>query len=184
MFLTKHLFSNHWMRSILMGLAFGSIAFLIVFYQITIPIPGTNTHSDPREIFTILGSALGGFPAGIVIGFLAGAPTSATTRFASIFAHLLSAFFIAFVYNYFLSSLKSKFLILFWIFLIPINFIFVLAPAYILGLILFYQQQVNFFPLLGTIITGARIEILYTTLFTTAVMGALPAKLRKPIFKS
>lgn len=154
----------------------------LVKQNIVIPILGSNAHSDPREISTIIGSALGGPPAAIIIGFLSGLPTQPNIRFASIFAHILSALFVSLIYNYFLYKFKSyKFLFL-WAITVAGNFYLVLIPSYLLGLLIFHTPPQTFLSQYLIIANGAKLEFFYTVLFTTAFIGALPKNLRKPIF--
>ena len=173
---------KRWVKSILIGLTTGLLSFLIVKFAIYIPIPGTVTHTDPREIFTVLGSALGGFPAAVICGVLSGIGTSENTRYASVFAHLLSAFYVAFLYNTFLYKLKTLPLIIWWSVMVLVNFYLVLAPAFILGLYIFNSPPENPISLYTSIIEGANMEIIYTVFITTAVINALPKNLKKPVF--
>ena len=55
---------------ILMALAFGIAAALVVFSGLLIPIYGETINADPRELFITLGSALAGPIGGIIIGFM------------------------------------------------------------------------------------------------------------------
>ncbi len=182
MFLNQAKNQKRWVKSILIGFITGILSYLIVKFMIFIPIPGTITHSDPREIFNILGSALGGFPAALISGTLSGIGSDENTRYASIFTHLLSAFYIAFLYNKFLYKLKTLPLIFWWAVTVLLNFYIILAPGFIFGLYIFHAPPENPFSLYSSIIKGANIEIVYTVIITNAVINALPKNLRKPIF--
>lgn len=182
--INKSVLLKKWSKSILIGLIAGLAAFFIVQQKFYIPIPGTTTHTDPREIFTILGSALGGVPASLIIAFLAGIAVDESARFASIFAHILSALFVTLLYNYVVYKLNAFKLAVGWLFTITANLYLVLAPGYLIGLALFTSNPPDFLSTYLSIINGAQIEFLYTIIITTAIILALPKNLRKPIFTS
>ncbi len=57
-------------KNLVIAVAFGITAFLIIYFEIFYSIPGTILLSDPREVIVTLGAALTGPIGGIIVGFL------------------------------------------------------------------------------------------------------------------
>ena len=79
---------------------FSAAAFLVRWAGLVIPVIGTMTNIDPREIFVTLGAAVTGPVGGLVIGFFSGLPTiSVALGPTSIMAHSISGVLIGFLYK-------------------------------------------------------------------------------------
>lgn len=63
-------------HGLMIALICGLIALVLVLAQLTIPIPGTQVVTDPRETAVTIGAAISGPIGGILIGLLAGAGVS------------------------------------------------------------------------------------------------------------
>jgi LytS/YehU family sensor histidine kinase len=58
--------------ALIVAAVFGVAALLVVIAGLHVPIPGTEVVTDPRELFTTLGSGLTGPVGALLIGILAG----------------------------------------------------------------------------------------------------------------
>lgn len=171
------------LKTLLIGIAFGVMAFLIVIAGIHFPIPGTNVVTDPREIFVTFGSAISGPIGALLIGILAGIREPGGIEKASLLAHIIGALWIAFAYKKLLVRyFKGASVFLGWILsVIAYYFVFVIT-GFALGLKFFHNDPTTFYQLYAGISKGVVFEVILTVIITTLVLVALPKKYRLPLW--
>jgi hypothetical protein len=169
-------------RQIGMAAAFGGAALAIVLAGLTIPIPGTAVVTDPREPFTTIGSSLTGPIGGIVIGILAGIAEPGIPL-ASLLAHIVGCVYMGLAYKHLVyNRLQGRAFLAGWAALVLVYYYIVVVPLFVVGLILFYGDTTGFGALLAALEAGATPETILTTIVTTIIMGALPARYRRPVW--
>lgn len=162
----------------------GLVAFTLVFLQITVPIPGTNVVTDPREVAVILGAAISGPVGAILVGVLAGIAVPDGNALASIVSHVLAGIMITLVYRSLTQVLRRstfRFAIL-WGLSVAAYFYVVLMPSFILTHNLYHPEPYDFWPVYATIARGALGEAILTVTISTAVMVVLPRRYRRPLW--
>ncbi len=172
-------------RQVGIAAAFGGAALALVLAGVTIPIPGTPVVTDPREIFTTTGASLTGPIGGIVIGILAGIAEPGIPL-ASLLAHIIGGIYNGLVYK----NLSWRFRennvlrLVLWAVQVLGYYIVVVVPLFVVGLVIFYPdpEYGGFFALLGALEVGALPEAVLTTIVTTIIMAALPARFRRPLW--
>ena len=162
----------------------GLVAFSFVFLQITVPIPGMDVVTDPREVVVILGTAISGPLGAILVGVLAGVAVADGNALASIVSHGLAGMAITLAYRYLTRVLRRstfRFAIL-WAISVAAYFYVVLMPTFILTHNLYHPEPYDFWPVYTTIARGAFAEAIGTMIITTAVMVILPRRYRRPMW--
>jgi hypothetical protein len=169
-------------KAIVTALAFGAAALVIVLTHLTVPIPGTEVVTDPRELFASIGAALSGPVGGAAVGILAGI---AVPRFpaASVIAHIVGGVWMGIAYKRLVYK-QSRMLayLLGWVGIVLAYYYLFLMPSFIAGLALIYGERVPFARMYADIAEGALPEALLTALMTTIAMSALPGKYRRPLW--
>jgi hypothetical protein len=168
-------------RQIGIAAAFGGVALAIVLAGLTIPIPGSQVVTDPREIFTTTGAALTGPVGGIVIGILAGIAEPGIPL-ASLLAHIVGAIYMGFAYRVVYNRLSGNIRLAGWAVLVVIYYLLIVVPLFALGLVLFYPdpEAGGFLAILGVLEVGVIPELIFTTVVTTVIMAALPERFKRP----
>ncbi len=169
-------------RVIVVALVFGGAALAIVLIHLTVPIPGTEVVTDPRELFTTIGAALSGPVGGVLVGVLAGIAVPGFP-WASLLAHIVGGLWVGIAYKKLVYP-RSRMLVylLSWAGMTLAYYYVFLMPSFILGLTLFYGEGGTFVPMYASIAQGALPEALLTALITTIAMFALPGKYRRPLW--
>jgi hypothetical protein len=177
-------------RALVVALAGGGIALLLVLAQLTIPIPGTGVVTDPREIFTTLGAGFSGPVGGLLVGILAGVAEPGIPL-ASLLAHIAGGLWMGLAYKKLVyARLKMPVRLLGWAALVLIYYYVFAITGFALGQRLFYPADfVQYYGANASVLDayaalaqGVVTEALLTTLITTLVMVALPEKYRRPLW--
>ena len=182
---------------IVVSIAFGAIAFVIVAAELFVPIPGTGVVTDPREIYTTLGAALTGPIGGSIIGIFAGI-SEALIRdpagripLASLIAHISGGLWMGWAYKKLVyQKLEMPVMVLGWVGLVLVFYFVFAIPGFVIGQFLFYPEQYAAFygegaPVVqayGTLAPGVVREALLTALTTSLVIIALPKRYRRPLW--
>jgi hypothetical protein len=171
------------LKAVIIATVFGCIALAIVLSGIHLPIPGTTVVTDPRELFTTIGSALTGPIGGIVIGFLAGVAEPQGIPLASILAHLLGGLFMGIVYkNIVYKKIDSFQMYLFWPIAVLAYYFIIVVPGFAVGLNVFYNDPTPILDNYLAISKGAFFESIFTSIVTALGLYAIPKKYIKPLW--
>lgn len=178
-------------RLIVVALIFGGIALVIVVAGLHLPIPGTGVVTDPRELFTTIGSALTGPIGGVIIGALAGIMEPDGIAAASVLAHVAGCLWMGFTYKNLVYK-RPQFIVrlLGWALLVIAYYMIVVVPGFVIGIALFYPAyytegfgDISLFQAYLALAGGAIPETIFTTVATALVMMiALPRKYQKPLW--
>ena len=167
--------------TLMIAVVFGLVILAIVLAGFTIPIPGTNVVTDPREIFVTIGSALTGPIGAVIIGFFAGIAEPGGISAASLLAHIAGSLWMAFSYkNLVYKPFRMPERLLAWIFLIVIYYGLIIS-GFVMGLMVFYGGEEPM-ALFASLAKGAALELLITTIVTTLVLVALPSSRQNPLW--
>ena len=169
---------------IVVALAFGGAALLVVLAKITFPIPGTPVITDPREVFTTIGASLSGPIGGIIIGILAGI-AEPDIPLASMLAHILGGIFSGFAYKTVTWRFieKKPVFIAAWVVQVLIYYFAVVLPLFVIGSMVFYPDpEYNFSTFYRDLSLGVVREVILTVVITAIVMLALPKRNKKPLW--
>ena len=179
------------LKILAIALPFGLAAFLCVYGGLTIYVQGTQSTTDPREIFVTLGAALTGPIGAVLIGVLAGIYDPLPGLYpATIAMHVAGALWMAFAYKKLVFEKFASWLFFpAWIGLVAVYYLIFVIPAFVVGISLFPDLLAQTFPdstpaqALG-IFYRAVIwpELVLTSLITAAILALLPKKLRKPLW--
>lgn len=177
------------LNALVISVATGCISLISIYTNVHFFIPGTNALSDAREIFNSIGAAISGPIGGFIIGTISCliAPSD-EIKLYSMFQHWMSAIWIGWAYkNLVYEKLKMPYLVLGWVFLIIIYY----GPTYIPG----YFTTYFFFPNVYQAFVGGDLppletllklyhgwipEIVFTTIYTSLAIIAIPQRFRKP----
>src|SRR5688572_20394258 len=172
---------NIW-TAIIVATIFGLAALAIVLAGFTIPIPGTEVVTDPREIFVSIGSALTGPLGAIIIGILAGVAEPGGIPLASLLGHIAGALWMAFAYRKFVyERMQMPSRLIGWAVLIIIYYYVFVVPGFVIGLAAFYGEA-DPIGLYTALARGVVPEMLITTVVTTLAMLALPQRYHRPLW--
>lgn len=176
-------------KALIIAVSTGLISLFSIYIDVHFYIPGTNVLSDAREIFNSLGAAISGPIGGFIIGTISCliSPTD-ELRFYIIFQHWMSAIWIGWAYKKLVyEKMKLPKLAIGWVLLIIIYY----GPTYLPG----YFFTYFFFPDLYNSLIGSNLspfeallnlykgwlpEIIFTSIYTTLLIVALPDSYRKP----
>lgn len=169
-----------------MGVALvaGLAALLIVYLEITLPIPGLTVVTDPREVAVLFGSAASGPLGALLIGILAGAAVPAGNAAASMVAHSLGGVLFAVCYRRLAFRLKESTFrfTLSWIVSVFGYFYLVLMPVFILAHNAYHPEKYPFVETYMSIAAGAFGEAAVTVVVSTLIMLILPRRYRRPLW--
>jgi len=169
-------------RVIVTALAYGGAALVIVLADLTVPIPGTDVVTDPRELFTTLGAALSGPFGGVLIGVLAGVATPGFPL-SSILAHVTGGVWMGIAYKKLVyDRLRTLVGLLAWAGIVLVYYYIFVIPGFIVGLALFYGKGAPFLPTYINVAKGVLPEALLTTGITAVAILALPGKHQRPLW--
>lgn len=172
---------NSW-TPLIVATVFGLVALAIVLAGFTIPIPGADVVTDPREIFVTFGAGLTGPLGALIIGIFAGIAEPGGIPLASLIGHIAGALWMAFAYKklvYERMQMPSR--LVGWAILVVIYYYVLVIPGFVVGLATFYGEAdpVGLYMTLGK---GVVMEVLVTTTVTVLAMLALPKKYQKPLW--
>jgi len=178
------------LKALLTALVFGVLALVVVLGGLHIPIPGTGVVTDPREIFTTIGSALSGPVGGVLIGIFAGIAEPGGIALASLLGHIAGCLFLGLAYKKLVyERLKTPLLYLGWAGLIFVYYFVVVVPGFVIGIATFYPGayaesfgQINIFQAYLALAEGVVWEASLATIITTIAMIAMPKRNRKPLW--
>ncbi len=169
----------------------GTISLISIITNVHFYIPGTNALSDAREIFNSLGAAISGPIGGIIIGTISCliSPTD-ELRYYIIFQHWMSAVWIGWAYKKLVfEKIGMPKLAWAWVVLIFVYYIPSYIPVYFITYFIFPDVYISFvggsFPPIEALLKlyyGWIPEILFTTVYTTLILIALPEAYRKPLW--
>lgn len=173
------------------AVATGTISLISIITNVHFYIPGTNALSDAREIFNSLGAAISGPIGGIIIGAISCliSPTD-ELRYYIIFQHWMSAVWIGWAYKKLVyEKIGMPNLAWAWILLIFVYYIPSYIPVYFITYFFFPNVYISFvggsFPPIESLLKlyyGWIPEIIFTTVYTTLIIFALPEAYRKPLW--
>ena len=178
---------------IVIGLVAGGLSYLlgVADFRILVPL-GEGASLGGAEIFGTLAAALGGTIATVITGLLYGGagylvirdvfpwPTSLYMAGADLIAHIIAMLVAAFCYRFLHERAKKSLpaLLAGWILIVVIYYFVVLTPIQVF--------LVNtFVPGFGAYMDFVSViwpEFLATTVVTTLIWIALPARYRKPLW--
>jgi hypothetical protein len=174
---------------LLTAISFGLIVLAIVAARLTIPL-ATGLVTDPRELFTTIGSGLTGPVGGLLIGVMAGILEPGGIWAASVLAHVAGCLWMGFAYKKLIYERfgNSPMRLALWPLLVVIYYVVFVIPGFVIGIAIFYptsyqdgygassivEAYLATVPLVGP-------EIVMTSVVTTIVMAALPKRYRKPL---
>lgn len=178
---------------IVIGLVAGGLIYLLGVAEFRILVPlGEGASLGGAEILGTLAAALGGPIASVITGLLNGAagylitrdvfpwPTSLYVAGADLIAHIIAMWAAAFCYRFMHERAKNSFLALLasWVLIVAIYYFVVLTPIQVL--------LVNaFIPGFGAYMDFVSViwpEFLISTIVTTLIWFALPARYRRPLW--
>lgn len=162
----------------------GLIALVLVALEVTVPIPGTEFVSDPRELLVTLGSAISGPVGALIIGILAGAADTKETVLPSIVAHVVAGLFLAIAYRTWtklpgISTFRLAFL---WMMSIVVYYFGILMPAFFITYRLTLPEPFDFWQVYIGVARGGIGEIVLIAFITTVVLVLLPRRYRQPLW--
>jgi len=177
--LFRHPISMPNRNTVAMALFFGLCAFAIVKSNAMLLIGTTGTYTDPREVFTILGSALTGPIGGLIIGFFAGIGIPEGKWLASVLAHQIACLMIGFGYKKFLFPHGNPWLFfLKWTLMVLGYYLVLLAPAFVIFNTILYNETISYL----SIISGIHYEILFSIIFPLIALLILPERYKQPVW--
>ncbi len=176
-------------KALWVAIATGTISLISIITNVHFYIPGTNALSDAREIFNSLGAAISGPIGGIIVGTISCliSPTD-ELRYYMIFQHWMSAIWIGWAYKKLVfEKTGMPHLAWAWIILIFVYYIPSYIPVYFITYFFFPDVYISFvggsLPPIETLLKlyqGWVPEIIFTTIYTTLILVALPESYRKP----
>ncbi len=162
----------------------GLVALVLVALKVTVPIPGTEFVSDPRELLVTLGSAISGPAGALIIGILAGVADTKETVLPSIVAHVAAGLFLAIAYRIWtklpgVSTFRLAFL---WVMSIVVYYFGILMPAFFITYRLAQPEPFDFWQAYIGVARGGIGEIVLIAFITTVVLVLLPRRYRRPLW--
>jgi hypothetical protein len=177
---------------IMIGLVAGGLSYLlgVADFRVLVPL-GEGAGLGGAEIFGTLAAALGGPIATVITGLLNGVagylvtrevfpwPTSLYMAGADIMAHIIAMWAAAFCYRFLHERAKSFLTLLAgWILIVAIYYFVVLTPIQVLLVNTFVPGFGSYMDFVSVIWP----EFLVTTIVTTLIWFALPARYRRPLW--
>jgi hypothetical protein len=177
-------------KTLLISIVFGVLALAVVLGGLHIPIPGTGVVTDPRELFTTIGSSLSGPVGGVLIGILAGIAEPGGIALASLLGHIAGCLFLGLAYKKLVyERLKVPLLYLGWFGLIFVYYFVLVVPGFAVGIAAFYPEayaesfgEMSVYQAYLALAQGAMWETLLTASITTLAMIAMPKRHRQPLW--
>jgi hypothetical protein len=174
---------------LLTAISFGLIVLAIVAARLTIPL-ATGLVTDPRELFTTIGSSLTGPVGGLLIGVMAGILEPGGIWAASVLAHVAGCLWMGIVYKKLIYERfgNSPMRLALWPLLVVIYYVVFVIPGFIIGMAVFhpasYQDGYGSSSIIEAYLATVPLvgpEIVMTSVVTTIVMAVLPKRFRKPL---
>ncbi|MBI2954187.1 MAG: GAF domain-containing protein [Chloroflexi bacterium] len=169
---------------------FGLGALAVVAAGLTIPIPGTDVVTDPRELFATIGAALTGPIGGVIVGILAGIREPVVVL-PSVIAHVLGGLWMGFAYRLLVyERLQTPRRFAGWAALVLAYYYLIVVPGFVIGQAITLPASALQISALWaflretyvTIAVGATPEALLTATVTTLVLIAVPRKYHRPLW--
>lgn len=176
-------------NQIFVAIGFGLVALFIVMAHLIIPL-STGAVTDPRELFTTVGSALTGPLGGVLIGILAGIREPNGIELASICAHVVGLIWVGFAYKAIYIRVQSVSVrVALWAGAIVIYYVVFIVPGFTIGMNLFHKEvyqgafgEMSVWEAYTASLPNALPEMMVTTLVTSIAWLALPKRYRKPLW--
>jgi hypothetical protein len=169
---------------------FAALAYASVRGRIGIEIPGTAVLTDPREVLVLLGAALAGPVAAPFIGIASGlwSTDPGLIPFGA-GVHAAAALGAAFLYRPLATRVAMPRFVVGWIAIVAIYYL-AFSPLILIGLHAFapatFARLVGpgapWPGVLGDVLAGWLPEFGFTAVVTSAILIALPARLRRPLW--
>lgn len=179
------------LRNLTISILLGLLGFFLVYNEVFFVLPGTNLLTDLREIFVTISAALFGPVGGALTGIITCLydPNSEILVYI-IVQHIVSAVLLSIYYKKFVyEKLKMPYLIAGWVFGIFLYYYVFYLPVFITTFFVnpeFFNNLVpdqhGTFGLKDTIelFKGWFPEFVFTSIFTSLILIALPENFRKP----
>ena len=176
--------------ALLTAVGCGLSGMLVIVAKIHCAIPGAAALTDPREIFTCLGSAIGGVRYSPLVGFLVAiVEPNSNIRLYVVLQHLFAAICTAWGYRWIATHVRSVgVLLVSWSLLVASTYYVMYLPGF------FFLSAVapgTFSELVGRTTTAWEIlpvmmrgwfpECILTMVVTSATLFVLPERLRRPL---
>ncbi len=178
-------------KNLFISVLFGAAAYLIIINKIFFTLPGTQLLTDPREIFLILGSAITGPVGGIIIGIISSLAEPNKDMIYYVAAqHILGGFLVGLFYKKLIfEKFRMPLLFLAWIVLVFIYYFFFYIPIFVFTFIVYnsfidsmIKGDLSLFTTLFNVYKGWIPEFIFTAIFTSLFLVAMPERFRKPIW--
>ncbi len=172
-------------QGLLVAAVTGLVALVLVILKITVPIPGTDIVTDPREVVVTLGAAISGPVGALLVGILAGlGEEQRDTVLASIVTHVVAGAVLAVIYWQLIKVLRKsayRFVVL-WMLSIAVYYFGLLIPTYFLTYNLYHAEKIPFGPAYVEIARAFTVEVIMTAVLTTVLLLLLPRRYRRPLW--
>jgi PAS domain S-box-containing protein len=178
-------------RILVVAVVFGCAALATILAEFHVRVPGTNSVTDPREIFVLIGAALTGPVGGAIIGVLSalGDP-NADARLYIIASHVVGAVWMGWAYKRLVHDrLLMPQLLVGWMVIVFVYYFLAplpvmigtkfFLPAYFAGIV---PEPRSLVATLMVFYRGWLVECVLSTLFTSAVLLVLPRRARSPMW--
>lgn len=183
-----HLFS---VRLFCVAAAFGCAALFVILAGFHFQVPGTNTVTDPREVFVLIGAALTGPIGGLITGIIAslGDPSEGATLYI-VMMHMLGAAWVGWAYKRFVhDTMPMPVMLLGWVAVVFTYYFVCAIPVVTVTKFLFPDYFLSIMPeprpivqTLMVLFRGWFMEFVLATVLTSAILLALPRRARAPLW--
>jgi PAS domain S-box-containing protein len=184
----NHLFG---IRLFWVAVAFGCAALAVILARFHFQVPGTNSVTDPREIFVLIGAALTGPIGGFVIGVISslGDPNTDVHLYI-ISMHVLGAVWVGWAYKRLVHDrMLMPHMLLGWVVVVFAYYFLMCLPPILFTKYLFPTYFARILPeprsLIQTLLVFYRgwfVECVLSTILTGAILLVLPRRARSPMW--
>jgi len=180
-----------WYSVLGVAVAFGGAAYLLVWGDIVLILPGTNLATDLREIFATIGSALTGPVYALLVGALAGlSEARVEMRWYVVLQHMVACLWAGWSYRRFVYPQHStQRLVLAWGAVVLFYYFVAYLPVFFLT---YWLSPATYRIIVGSFISpfealprmflGWLPEIVFTVLATSVALAVLPPRYRRPLW--
>ena len=180
-------------KHLIISVILGICGFLLVYNEVYFILPGTNLLTDMREIFVIIAAALFGPIGGGIVAILTCLYDPNPELLPYIISqHIVTAILFSFYYKKIVyEKLTMPLLIVGWAFGIFLYYFVFYLPVFLTVYLFnspFFNQIVpnsnGLFDIMEVLYlySGWMPEFLFTTVFTSLIIIALPEQYRKPLW--